>query len=80
MYEKSIDPNLFFVGSSQSVLGRILIAEYLLGRGYLTSDLEELPPQVAKKLVVEACRFATQRLSELGFIEEYRFRLPFSLN
>ena len=80
MSEESIDTNLLFAGASQALLERVICTEYLLTKGYLPSDLEELPPQMAKNLVAEACCFATRRLSELGFIERYRFGLPFSLN
>ena len=80
MSDKSIPTNLLFAGGSHALLERVICSEYLLTKGYLTSDLEELPPQVAKNLIAEACRFATRRLSELGFIERYQFGLSFSLN
>jgi hypothetical protein len=80
MSEESIDTDLLFAGGSHALLERIICTEYLLTKGYLPSDLEELPPQVVKNLVAEACRFATRRLSELGFIERYQFGMPFSLN
>lgn len=44
------------------------------------SELEELPHQVAEKLVAEAYRFAARRLTGFEFIERYQFRLSFSLN
>jgi hypothetical protein len=80
MSEESIDTELLFTGGSQALLERVICTEYLLTKGYLPSDLEELPPQMAKNLVAEAYRFATRRLSELGFIDRYQFGLPFSLN
>jgi hypothetical protein len=80
MLEKRFNSNLLFAEDSQSLLERVMCAEYLLAKGYLMSDLEQLPPQMAKNLVAEAYRFAARRLSELGFIERYQFRLPFSLN
>ena len=80
MSEETIDLNLLSAGGPQAVLERTLIAEYLLGKGYLTSDLKELSPQVAKSLMVEASRFAARRLAEFGFIDRFQFRLPFSLN
>jgi hypothetical protein len=80
MSEKSIHNNLLFAGGLHTLLERVMCAEYLLAKGYLLSDLEELPPQVAKNLVAETCRFATRRLSKLGFIERYQFGFSFSLN
>ena len=80
MSEKSIHNNLLFAGGSHTLLESVMCAEYLLAKGYLPSDLEELPPQVAKRLVAEASRFVTRRLSKLGFIERYQFGFSFSLN
>lgn len=80
MSEKIIDLNLLFAGGSQLVFERTLMAEYLLGKGYLTSDLKELPPQVAKSLMGEACQFAARRFAEFEFVNRFRFGLPFSLN
>jgi hypothetical protein len=80
MSEQNTDTHLPFTGGSQTFLEQIMCAEYLLANGYLTTDLEELPSQVAKNLVAEACRFAARRLSGFGFIERYQFRLSFSLN
>jgi hypothetical protein len=80
MSKETSDLNLFSTGGSQAVLERTLIAEYLLGKGYLMSDLKELPLQAAKNLMGEATRFAARRLAEFEFIERFQFRLPFSLN
>lgn len=80
MSEKSIHNNLLFAGDSHTLLERVICAEYLLTKGYLTSDLEVLPPQVAKSLMDEAYRFAARRLAEFEFIDSFQFRLPVSLN
>ena len=42
MSDEAVDLNRFFVGSPQTILERTLIAEYLLSRGYLLSDLKRL--------------------------------------
>jgi superfamily I DNA and/or RNA helicase len=80
MAEETIELDLLLAGGSQAILERTLIAEYLLGKGYLMSDLKELPPQVTKSLMGEAYRFVARRLAELGLIEKFQFRLSFSLN
>jgi hypothetical protein len=80
MFEENTDANLSFTRGSRTFLEHVMCAEYLLAKGYLMSDLEELPSQVAKNLIAEACRFTARRLSELGFIERCQFRLSFSLN
>jgi pheromone shutdown protein TraB len=80
MSKETIDLNLLSAGGSQAILARTLIAEYLLGKGYLMSDIKELSPQVAKRLMGEANRFVAHRLAEFEFIDRFQFRLPFSLN
>jgi hypothetical protein len=80
MSEENIDTDLPFTGGAQTFLEHIMCTEYLLAKGYLMSELEELPAQVSENLMAEACRFAARRLSGFGFVERYRFRLSFSLN
>jgi hypothetical protein len=82
MSATAIDPNRLLAEGPQSVLERTLIAEYLLGKGYLTSDLKELPPHLAKSLIKEARRFAALRLAEIESRAKFRqkIRLPISLN
>lgn len=79
---EAIDLNQPFAGSPQTVLERTLIAEYLLSRGYLMSDLKELPAKAAKRLVREARRFAALRLTEIESKAPFQWmvRLPISLN
>ena len=76
------DPNLFEMGGPQAILERTLIAEYLFSKGYLISDLKDLPPQEAKSLMTEACRFAVLRLAEIEARDKFqqKIRLPVSLN
>jgi hypothetical protein len=80
MSEQNTDTDLPFTGGPQTFLEHVMCTEYLLAKGYLTSELEELPAQVANNLLSEACRFAACRFSGFGFIERYQFRLSFSLN
>jgi len=82
MYGKAIDLHRLFAEGPQTILERTLIAEYLFGNGYLMCDLKELPPQVVKSLMWEACRFAALRLAEIEAKAELcqKFRLPISLN
>jgi len=79
--ENSIQNWLWKVGP-QTILERTLIAEYLLSRGYLMSELDELNFKFAQKLVQEACRFVALRMTEIehGDNFQWRFRLPISLN
>ena len=65
-----------------SILERTLIAEYLLGKGYLMSDLKGLPKHVTRSLMSEASRFAALRLAEIESKANIQWiiRLPISLN
>ncbi|MEJ2353343.1 MAG: ZIP family metal transporter [Anaerolineales bacterium] len=74
------ESNWLFAEDSQSILERALTAEYLLGQGYLMSDLKDLPPQLAKSLMREARRFAALRLAEIESGAKFRrkIRLPIS--
>ena len=82
MSAATIDPDRLLAEGPQSILERTLIAEYLLGKGYLMSDLEELAPRLAKSLMREARRFAALRLAEIdsGAKFQQKIRLPISLN
>jgi hypothetical protein len=80
MSEENSNTDLPFTGGSQTFLERVMCTEYLLAKGYLMSELEQLPSQVAKSLLAEACRFAAHRLSKLGFAERYQFEFSFSFN
>ena len=82
MSGESLHSDQLSAGSAQAILERALIAEYLLGRGYLMSDLAALPPQAAKELMGEACRFADGKIAEIEAKARFRqeIRLPISLN
>ncbi|MFN2195386.1 MAG: hypothetical protein ACK2UW_04600 [Anaerolineales bacterium] len=56
----------------QSILERALIAEFLLAKGYLLSDLENLPEQEAKDLMKAACLYAGLRLAEIEAKAKFR--------
>lgn len=67
MDDKNIDVILdeFFAKGPQSTLERKYIEEYLLGKGYLLKDLEELPREQARQLMREACTYASNKLAEV---------------
>lgn len=56
----------------ETALERNLIADFLLNRGYQLGDLENLPEEVAKKLMEEASRFASLKLSEIESRNRFR--------
>jgi hypothetical protein len=59
----------------QSVLERALIAEYLLAKGYLLSDLKYLPEQEAKDLMKAACLYAGLKLAEIEAKAKFRRKI-----
>ena len=50
---------------SQPALERSFILEYLQSKGYLMSDLRNLPKQKAGNLMKEACSYAALKLAEI---------------
>jgi hypothetical protein len=49
----------------QSTLERRLIKQHLLSQGYHPADLEKLPKEVARELMIKACRYASLKLAEV---------------
>ncbi len=56
----------------ESVLERKFIAEYLLDKGYRITDLRRLPREMSRKLMIEACRYATLKLAEIEARSRFR--------
>jgi hypothetical protein len=56
----------------QSALERNLIREYLRGKGYKMQDLRNLPEDEAKRLMREACQYATFKLAEVESRAKFR--------
>lgn len=59
-------------------LEKMYIEQYLTEKGYKWCDLANLPGDELKKLMTEACMYASARLAEMeakvGFREEIRYR------
>ena len=66
----------------ESIIERTLIADYLLGLGYLLCDLQYLTAEDADRVFEEACQFAKWKVSEvvLGVILTEYSVVSFSLN
>ncbi len=56
----------------QSALERRFIREYLLDKGYRMEDLPKLPAEEAKKLMREACQYASLKLAEVESRAQFR--------
>jgi hypothetical protein len=64
----------------QSALEKQLIEEYLDSRGHHLADLRTLPKEEAKRLMEEACRYASLKLAEVESRAHFRseIRAPHS--
>jgi hypothetical protein len=65
MYENANNLDPLLTEGPQSILERTLVAEYLICKGYLVSDLEQLPSETAQALMMEAHQFARLRLADM---------------
>jgi len=72
------DPKVHVDSSPQSALERELIREYLRSKGYQREDLHKLPKKEAKKLMKEACIYASLKLAEVeakaGFRQKIQYK------
>jgi hypothetical protein len=64
----------------QSALERQLIEEYLDSRGYSLAEIRNMQKDEAKKLMEEACRYASLKLAEIESRAHFRseIRAPHS--
>lgn len=56
----------------QSALERRFLREYLHEKGYRMEDLSKLPAEEAKKLMREACQYASLKLAEVESRAHFR--------
>lgn len=56
----------------QSTLEKMLLEEYLEGKGYRLEDLKNLPPEEAQTLMKEACAYASMKLAEVESKAHFR--------
>ena len=59
------NPNNFLPVLPESLIERALIADFLLGKGYLLSELQYLAVETAQLLYDEACQFAKRKSNEV---------------
>jgi hypothetical protein len=62
-------------GCPESALERQLIAEYLLSQGYSMMDLQEMPPEEKKALMMKACVYAALRLANIEAKSQFRQKI-----
>ncbi len=49
-----------------------LVEEYLQNKGYTKDDLQKLPKATAKRLMKEACTYASLKLAEIEAKSQFR--------
>lgn len=63
----------FIFEGPESALERMLIESYLKEKGYSSiEELNKLPKEVAKQLMVEACRYASLKLAEVESTDRFQ--------
>jgi hypothetical protein len=67
--------NLLHLTSSQTLLEKMYIEEYLQSKGFTLHDLEGLSPAKAKQLMVEACKYSSAKLAEIESRAKFREKI-----
>lgn len=65
------------VKAPQSPLERQYIKDYLAEKGYCLEDMRTLPVDLAKKLMTEACTYASLKLAEIEHRSQFRRKIQF---
>jgi hypothetical protein len=71
------DSKEYLDSNPQSVLDRELIREYLRDKGYRPKDLRKLPREEAKRLMKEACQYASLKLTEIEAKAGFRRKIKY---
>ena len=66
-----------YINSAKSPLELQFIHDFLAGEGYCLEDLETLSDDAAKKLMIEACSYASKKLIEIRTRVQYLQSLSF---
>jgi hypothetical protein len=61
----------------QSSLERNLIRAYLGEKGYKLEEVYKLPEEQARRLMIEACRYAAGKLAEIESRNKFRQAIQF---
>ncbi len=69
-HEKDVED--CFKEGPQSAMEKMLLEEYLQDKGYGLSDLASLPEEMSKRLMVEACKYASLKLAQVESTAHFR--------
>lgn len=59
----------------QSAMEKLLLEEYLYKNGYSLADLDTLPEAEAKRVMTEACQYASLRLAQVESTAHFREKI-----
>jgi len=59
----------------QSAMEKMLLEEYLQNKGYSLSDLDLLPEEMSKSLMIEACKYASLKLAQVESTAHFREKI-----
>lgn len=59
----------------QSAMEKLLLEEYLHKNGYSLADLDTLPEAEAKRVMTEACQYASLRLAQVESTAHFREKI-----
>jgi len=63
------------VEGPQSVMERMLLEEFLRGKGYQLKELHCLPPEQAKMLMTEASKYASLKMAQVESSAHFRDKI-----
>ncbi|MFZ0546894.1 MAG: hypothetical protein WAM60_15715 [Candidatus Promineifilaceae bacterium] len=63
------------VEGPQSTMERMLLEEFLRGKGYELKDLHNLPENQVKELMTEACQYASLRMAQVESSAHFREKI-----
>jgi hypothetical protein len=69
--DRELVDNLYKQGP-ESALERVLLEEYLTGKGYHLADLSKLPEEQVRELMTEASRYASLKLAQVESTAHFR--------
>jgi phage FluMu protein gp41 len=76
MKSQSLKPDDSIFEGPESALERMLIADYLKGKGIASiKELSKLSKENTKRLMQEACRYASLKLAEVESLDRFQRKL-----
>lgn len=82
MLNRATDPDWLAEEDPHALLERVIVAEYLLSRGFLMAELDAASQLVACSLKRKACQYVETKIAEIEHPDpaQRKFRLPVLLN